>query len=939
MDNHTSNQNDNYSLPLAIMTFGKEQINDFTFNNNLNSNNNTLKSEINNNLTLKNNQNIFKEIPPETKNESLNGKEEYENDKNKKKYSFLSTFSCKINSHNSFIIPILYSIYYMKLIRNYIINEAKIPNNNNSILYHIKKILILISENKKIDLSQFRNCLAENFQNRRKFLIDHPDDPLDLYFVIINSIHSNFLQLPEKEISDYSCREKCCSHHYLWMDIARIDFCDCGGNNKRLFSNHNYIFDIPIDKIFNLCKNYILINNDINNVNGIKVKERNSQSNFCLYDFYGKLFYYYKFLMNNINIDCPVNGIRCNINKTHMKLIINNNPNYLVFYLNQCLNFGIYDILKNFLLIPKTFDINTLFDIPNFNGKNINEYSFNLFGCVLLKSSKTFSGFFKDIESYSWIYYDDDYIINFNNLYEVIIYCLKNSLIPYMLFYKGNMNQNNNNMYDTINDNITSEQFNILEKYALNTDSLSKFLENKIRIKEDFLGNYNNFSYNKNSLTNSSNDSVLNNNNNNINKNEFYNCYNCQNKNKINENNCVKCGKNNINLISENLTNRKNDIKNNKHNNIHKINIINNINLTNNSINNNSNNSNISNSNNNKNKKNKQQKKNHLNHLNIIPISVGNNKINSNIRQTISNNKKKKNIKIEEDDDTIDSQLKKNLDMPKPYIPKKDIPIKLKTNINNINSLQLSSKNKKSISPKKPINYSHTNTNQNKLIQSQNAYLSQALKKRQKENIKTISTSKSNNNEIEERIISYENALKKRPNTTTKISYAEIKNYNQRYNQELNNFNYNNNNYNNDNNMKLSTNISNNYSNENWYCPNCRSINKGNNRCRNCNYNKKNDNNSLIKHSTTPKNSHKKLFEKRSINNNFDRKYSERNTRGQINDKKVLRKSHSKSPNGLYFISGNNNKPINNNISNSNVNVNLGMKNSETNQNNFKRKK
>ena len=139
--------------------------------------------------------------------------------------------------------------------------------------------------------------------------------------------------------------------------------------------------------------------------------------------------------------------------------------------------------------------------------------------------------------------------------------------------------------------------------------------------------------------------------------------------------------------------------------------------------------------------------------------------------------------------------------------------------------------------------------------------------------------------------------------------------------------------------MKLSTNISNNYSNENWYCPNCRSINKGNKRCRNCNFNKKIDNNSLIKHSTTPKNSHKKLFEKRSINNNFDRKYSERNTRGQINDKKVLRKSHSKSPNGLYFISGNNNKPINNNISNSNVNVNLGMKNSETNQNNFKRKK
>ena len=922
MDNLNTNQNDYFSLPLATMTFGKEQINDFTFNNNLNSNNNTLKSDTNNNLTLKNNQNIFKEIPPEIKNESLNGKED---ENNKKNNTFISTFPSKINSHNSFIIPILYSIYYMKIIRNYIINEAKMPNDKKSILYHLKKILILISENKKIDLSQFRNCLADNFQNRRKFLIEHPDDPLDLYFIIINSIHSNFLQLPEKEISDYSCREKCCSHHYLWMDIARIDFCDCGGNNKRLFSNHNYIFDIPIDKIFNLCKNYILINNDINNVNEIKVKERNNQSNFCLYDFYGKLFYYYKFLMNNINIDCPVNGIRCDVNKTHMKLVINNNPYYLVFYLNQSLNFGIYDILKNFLLIPKTFDINTLFDISHFNGKNVIESSFNLFGCVLLKSSKTFSGFFKDSKSYSWIYYDDDYIFNFNNLYEVIIYCLKNSLIPYLLFYKGNLNQNNNNMYETINDNITSEQFNILEKYALNTDSLSKFLENKIRINEDFLGNYNNFSYNKNSLTNSSNDSGLNINNKTINNNDFYNYYNYQYRNKVNEKNCDKYGTNNIDIISENLTNRQNDIKINKHNNIHRINIINNINMTNNSINN-------STHSNNKNSNNNQQKINTLNQLNIIPISVGNNN-NPNIRQTISNSKKGRNIKIDENDDTIDSQLKKNFDMPKPYIPKKDIPIKVKANTNNINSLQLNSKNKKSISPKKTINYSHTNSNQNKLIQSQNAYLSQALKKRQKETIKAISTSKSNNNEIEERIISYENAHKKRPNTTTKISYAEIKSYNQRYNQEL----YNNCNNNND--IKLSSNNSNNYSNENWYCPNCRSINKGNNRCRNCNFNKKIDNNSLIKHSTTPKNSHKKLFEKSSINNNFDRKYSERNTRGQINDKKVLRKSHSKSPNGLYFVSGNNNKPINNNISHSNVNVNLGMRKSQINQNNFKRKK
>ncbi len=93
MDNLNTNQNDYFSLPLATMTFGKEQINDFTFNNNLNSNNNTLKSDTNNNLTLKNNQNIFKEIPPEIKNESLNGKED---ENNKKNNTFISTFPVKL---------------------------------------------------------------------------------------------------------------------------------------------------------------------------------------------------------------------------------------------------------------------------------------------------------------------------------------------------------------------------------------------------------------------------------------------------------------------------------------------------------------------------------------------------------------------------------------------------------------------------------------------------------------------------------------------------------------------------------------------------------------------------------------------------------------------------------------------------------------------------
>ena len=836
MDNQQDNQNEFVSIPLASMTFGKNKTSEFTFNNN--SNNNSLKSDFNNNLTLKNNENIFNQISENKIKLSNEYNTEKPNEKINKKKSFnhLSTFSNKINSHNSFISPILYSLYYMKLIRNYIINEAQIQKDKNSLLYHIKKILSLMSENKKIDLTQFRNCLSENFQNRRKFLKEHPDDPLDLYFILINSLHSNYIQFPEKEISDYSCREKCCSHHYLWMDISRIDFCECGLSNKRLFSNHNYIFDIPIEKIIDLMKNYILIN-DINNCD-FKVKEKNNFQYCNLSDYYGKLFFYYNFLMRNIKFDCPVNGIRCNFNNAHMKLVINNIPSYLVFYLQQNLNFNIYDILKNFVLIPRNFNLSNLFDVTNLNGKN-NDYSFNLLGFVLLKSSKTFSCVFKDSHTNNWLYYDDEYVFCFNNLYEVIVFCLKNSIIPIMLFYKGNINSNNN-MYDAINDNISSEQFNNLEKYALNIDSIKKFLDNK------------------------------------INK-DFYICLNCQNKNKINDKICQKCGMNNIENINNIINSKQNENKN-KYNNINPININNNINPTNNHINNNINSS---------------------NHHNIIPLSINNNNHISNHQN--SNSKKKKNLKIEdEENDSNDFRIKKNYDMPKPYIPNKDIPIKIQplNNQNNPKTINLNTKNKNNSSPKNVSKYITSKTNPNKKIsnQNQNLYSNEALQKIENEIKKTY------NNENEDRIIPYEIANKKRPNTVNKNSYVEIKEYNIRYNQQQSK-----------NNMKLSNNS-------------------------NDNKKKENNNNHRI---STPKISHSGLFDKKLINKSIERIYSERKSKDDIKDNKLLRNFHSKSPNGLYFVSGNNNlnNPINYRTSNSNVNVNLGMKTSEQiYKNNFKRK-
>ncbi len=951
MENQNSNNNNEYySIPLATMTFGKEQLENFTFNNNYQNNYNfSLKNDNNNNLTLKNPNANF--INDDNKIESSNGnintninnnKNEIQIEKNtKKNFPHLTTFQNKINSHNSFISPILYAIYYMKIIRNYILNEAQIQNDKNSLLYHLKKILSLMPENKKIDLTQFRNCLSENFQNRRKFLLDNPDDPSEIYFILINAIHSNYLQFSQKEISDYSCREKCISHRFLWLDIARIDYCECGLSSKRLFSNHNYIFDINLDKIFEVIKT--LKEKNVNNY---------SNNNFGLYDLYGKLFYFYKLLLNFYISDCPVNGVRCNVNKTHKKLILNNNPSYLVFSFQPKLYYTIMEILKIFILIPKNIDLTNLFEISNQNGKN-NSMIFNLFGFVLYKNSKNFSSVFKDHHSCSWLYYDDDNVFSFTNFYEVLSFCLKNAIVPIMLFYKSNLiSSQNNNMFDAINDNITSEQCSILEKYALNSDSIMKFLDNKIRTNEDYLGISN----------------LVNNNNgfNNILNKDFYLCYNCQWKNKINDKICQKCGINNTDFINGIINTRQND---NKILNYSPIKIQN-INSNNNPSNNN--NPFLNNANNGS-----------LNHPNILPISLNynnnnnnsnnnnNNHISSNSNLNNSNSKKKKNLKTEEEDEeNIDPRMKKYYDMPKPYIPKKEGPIMIKSKnnnnqnnnnqINNINNNQQIIKNKNPIIPQNEINYVHSNTNpnnnnniNNSNNNNNNNYNSQVI-----QNKKKLKESKIiYNNENEDRIIPFELLnSKKRPGTASKNSYNEIKNYNNKFNNQDNliiNSHINNNNHHSNTNSKI-------YINDFWICPNCNYNNNNSNmKCKYCDFKKKKDKKDKTNRVSTPLITHQKNLDKKHSINNFERKLSERKysrvdskskskSKSKSNDKKNNKYSHSKNPNGLYFVSGNTNlsKPINNNnrFSTSNVSVNLGVRSTDSthnsnNSNNFKRKK
>ena len=91
--------------------------------------------------------------------------------------------------NDSFISVILYSIHYMKLFCKFIINDLNSEKNKNfsnfqnSFLYDLCEILLQIGKTKYTNIHQFKENLSKQFQNRRKFLLDQPDDHLNFYLL------------------------------------------------------------------------------------------------------------------------------------------------------------------------------------------------------------------------------------------------------------------------------------------------------------------------------------------------------------------------------------------------------------------------------------------------------------------------------------------------------------------------------------------------------------------------------------------------------------------------------------------------------------------------------------------------------------------------------------------------------------------------------------
>lgn len=102
----------------------------------------------------------------------------------------------RMGDHNSFLSVVIHALWNIKFLRYFIINDLNTlyeKESKNKLFYHLKSLFSKYERNKVLDMNKLRVALAETFQNRRKFLLDQPDDPVDCYFAFINAIHSHHI--------------------------------------------------------------------------------------------------------------------------------------------------------------------------------------------------------------------------------------------------------------------------------------------------------------------------------------------------------------------------------------------------------------------------------------------------------------------------------------------------------------------------------------------------------------------------------------------------------------------------------------------------------------------------------------------------------------------------------------------------------------------------
>jgi hypothetical protein len=291
-------------------------------------------------------------------------------------------------------------------------------------------------------------------------------------------------------------------------------------------SFHNYIFEIPIDKVIHISEN---MSNYYEMAKTLKIKNNKSE-HYSITDLKGKLFSYYKIYINLIKQDCPQKGNRCPVNQVSKSFYLNNTPTYLNINVTDEIKSTTH-LLKAFIMIPNLLELATIFQ-----NSNKNKVFYELMGCICQASNKNYTCFFK--QSTKWIHYNDEQVSVYESFFSVVSHCLKNFEAPKLLIFQTT------EKYYSNESELTNEEILKLEQYSKNIDNLKQIIRNKFRPEEDFIEiNLPNEDFEKKlgKRKNSEND----NKDNSTSFISFYNCTFCGAKNYIDDILCIKCKKNN----------------------------------------------------------------------------------------------------------------------------------------------------------------------------------------------------------------------------------------------------------------------------------------------------------------------------------------------------------------------------------------------------------
>ena len=398
-----------------------------------------------------------------------------------------------------------------------------------------------------ISVNNFRFSLNQIYNRYHKGESGDPMETMNSIFDLMHEAYCKTKKIDKKEIKN--C--KCLAHKHFFLKLVDIQLCpNCNSKKVQLYDKDCFMYNVYINEI----------------INKLHSKSFNS--------FKLKLFQKLKEHSETFEERKKIPGCNCNeklmesyIKRTKIMGPINT---YLIINITWSEEFpSLYEILKTYVMIPMSEEINNLFTFDEAL-KSLTNYTFSIKGIILYGLYHYVCAIYIKAEK-RWAIIDDKTIKYINNYFNLIDSFLRNHLMPVGIIYSK---EENDALSESIINSMSlnKDEYTKLYQFCKDIDNkrglkTSEIFQSKINFDEekgDYINNnlfYNIFDKNNdklktqeliNNIQIKNNDDELNNNNNNK-----------EIKNIENDNSNIEHEKEKNKIIRPNIFSFSNKLKNN----------------------------------------------------------------------------------------------------------------------------------------------------------------------------------------------------------------------------------------------------------------------------------------------------------------------------------------------------------------------------------------